>query len=98
MAWTWRRITGVRLATGECIPCDQVVLCTGTFLSACILLGKQRRPAGRMLPLPSQGTEPSTESLGASLARAGFQLARLKTGTPPQDFSSRDSRRARRHA
>lgn len=85
---TGRRVTGVRLASGESIPCDQVVLCTGTFLSACILLGKQRRPAGRMLPLPSQGTEPSTESLGASLARAGFQLARLKTGTPPRIAAS----------
>lgn len=78
------RIIGVRLQTGEVLPCEQVVLCTGTFLSAAILLGKERRPAGRMLPLPSQGTEPSTEELGTSLMRAGFRLSRLKTGTPPR--------------
>lgn len=78
------RITGVLLASGERLSCEQVVLCTGTFLAATILLGKERRQAGRMLPLPSDGVEPSTESLSMSLARAGFQLRRLKTGTPPR--------------
>lgn len=75
-------VRGVSLASGEVIPCEQVVLCTGTFLSAAILLGKHRRPAGRMLPMPSTGVEPSTEGLSDALARAGFQLGRLKTGTP----------------
>ena len=75
-------VRGVSLSTGEIIPCEQVVLCTGTFLAASILLGKQRRPAGRMLPMPSHGDEPSTEGLSDALARAGFQLGRLKTGTP----------------
>jgi len=66
------------------IPCRQVVLCTGTFLAATILQGKVRRPAGRMLPLPHTGDEPSTVGLSEALARAGFQLGRLKTGTPPR--------------
>lgn len=66
------------------IPCRQVVLCTGTFLAASILQGNVRRPAGRMLPLPHHGDEPSTEGLSEALARAGFQLGRLKTGTPPR--------------
>lgn len=66
------------------IPCDQVVLCTGTFLSATILSGLTRRPAGRMLPMPHNGDEPSSEGLSMSLARAGFRLGRLKTGTPPR--------------
>jgi len=43
-----------------------------------------RRPAGRMLPLPYTGDEPSTEGLSEALTRAGFQLGRLKTGTPPR--------------
>lgn len=70
--------------SGDVIPCRQVVLCTGTFLAAAILQGKMRRPAGRMLPLPHTGDEPSTEGLSDTLARAGFQLGRLKTGTPPR--------------
>ena len=48
-------VRGVRLASGEVIPCNQVVLCTGTFLSGTILYGHERRAAGRMLPLPSEG-------------------------------------------
>lgn len=77
-------VRGVRLASGEVIPCNQVVLCTGTFLSGTILYGHERRAAGRMLPLPSEGVEPATEGLSDSLARAGFRLGRLKTGTPPR--------------
>lgn len=75
-------VRGVRLASGEVIPCREVVLCTGTFLSASILQGRERRPAGRMMPMPQKGTEPSTHDLAHSLARAGFALQRLKTGTP----------------
>ncbi|WFD28603.1 Mitochondrial Translation Optimization [Malassezia nana] len=78
------RVRGVTLCTGDVIPCRQVVLCTGTFLAASILQGNTRRPAGRMLPLPHTGDEPSTEGLSETLARAGFQLGRLKTGTPPR--------------
>lgn len=75
-------VRGVSLASGEVISCEQVVLCTGTFLAAAILLGKERRPAGRMLPIPHKGYEPSTEGLSEALAKAGFALGRLKTGTP----------------
>ncbi|WFD32582.1 Mitochondrial Translation Optimization [Malassezia sp. CBS 17886] len=76
------RVRGVRLASGEVISCDQVVLCTGTFLAGTILSGRTRRPAGRMLPMPLAGDEPSSEGLSASLTRAGFKISRLKTGTP----------------
>lgn len=76
------RVRGVRLQSGEEVPCAQVVLCTGTFLGGLIRLGASVRRAGRMLPLPSSGDEPATEGMSESLARAGFQLGRLKTGTP----------------
>ncbi|TFK97450.1 glucose inhibited division protein A-domain-containing protein [Pterulicium gracile] len=68
-------IKGVKLETGETIPCSQVVICTGTFLSGEIHIGMKRFPAGRMNDAPSVG-------LSASLASAGFKLGRLQTGTP----------------
>ncbi len=54
-----------------------VVLTTGTFLRGEIHLGLRRWPAGRV------GDAPAVR-LAESLARAGFALRRLKTGTPPR--------------
>ncbi|MDF1610505.1 tRNA uridine-5-carboxymethylaminomethyl(34) synthesis enzyme MnmG [Hoeflea sp. YIM 152468] len=68
-------VTGVRLKDGRAIQCDTVVLTTGTFLRGLIHLGDQKIPAGRMNEGPSLG-------LSATLEKAGFQLGRLKTGTP----------------
>ncbi|SPO40890.1 related to MTO1 protein involved in mitochondrial tRNA modification [Pseudozyma flocculosa] len=76
------RVRGVKTSTGEVIRCSQAILATGTFLSAVIHIGLTARPAGRMLPLPSQGDDPASDVLSATLARAGFALSRLKTGTP----------------
>jgi len=77
--------------TGDVIPCSQVVICTGTFLSGEIhigtcsnpqcpsganaIAGMKRFPAGRLDEAPAIG-------LSASLRAAGFQLGRLQTGTP----------------
>ncbi|KAF8452193.1 glucose inhibited division protein A-domain-containing protein [Boletus edulis BED1] len=71
----WGTVTGVRLETGDVIPCSQVVICTGTFLSGEIHIGMKRFPAGRFNEAPATG-------LSASLRAAGFQLGRLQTGTP----------------
>ncbi|PPR05019.1 hypothetical protein CVT24_010212, partial [Panaeolus cyanescens] len=72
---SWGKIVGVKLESGEVIPCSQVVICTGTFLSGEIHIGMKRFPAGRMGDNPSIG-------LSASLKSAGFKLGRLQTGTP----------------
>ncbi|KAF9014568.1 GIDA-domain-containing protein [Hymenopellis radicata] len=72
---TWGTIKGVRLDTGEVIPCSQVVICTGTFLSGEIHIGSRSFPAGRI-------NEDATVGLSASLKAAGFKLGRLQTGTP----------------
>ena len=50
-----------------------VILTTGTFLRACINIGNETRPAGRMGDAPAIG-------LGDTLENLGFQLSRLKTG------------------
>ena len=71
------KITGVRLESGEVIPTSQVILTTGTFLGGEIHIGMDAYPAGRL-------GEAATTGLSKSLREAGFQLGRLKTGTPPR--------------
>ncbi|PPJ54599.1 hypothetical protein CBER1_06168 [Cercospora berteroae] len=71
------RITGVRLESGEIINTNNVVITTGTFLGGEIHIGLQVFPSGRM-------GEAATFGLSNSLKEAGFQLGRLKTGTPPR--------------
>jgi tRNA uridine 5-carboxymethylaminomethyl modification enzyme len=71
------RVTGVVLADGEVIAAGRVVLTTGTFLRGVIHIGERRIPAGRVGEAPALG-------LAETLARAGFRLGRLKTGTPPR--------------
>ncbi len=71
------RVRGVVTATGEEIGAASVVLTTGTFLRGLIHIGEEKIPAGRVGEAPALG-------LSATLARAGFKLGRLKTGTPPR--------------
>ncbi|CDM37481.1 hypothetical protein DTO013E5_7717 [Penicillium roqueforti] len=81
------KIVGVRLESGEIIPTGRVVITTGTFLGGEIHIGMDVFPSGRMGEAPTYG-------LSKSLREAGFQLGRLKTGTPPRldrktiDFSA----------
>ncbi len=72
-----QRVCGVDTRAGQSFQCGAVVLTTGTFLRGMIHLGAKRWPAGR------KGDEPAL-GLAISLERAGFVLARLKTGTPPR--------------
>lgn len=72
-----KRITGVRLESGEIISTNHVVITTGTFLGGEIHIGLESFPSGRM-------GEAATFGLSKSLKDAGFKLGRLKTGTPPR--------------
>jgi tRNA uridine 5-carboxymethylaminomethyl modification enzyme len=71
------RVAGVTGADGRRWRSGAVVLTTGTFLRGVIHLGLDSWPAGRF------GDQPAVR-LAAALARAGFALGRLKTGTPPR--------------
>ncbi|KAI4601286.1 Mitochondrial Translation Optimization [Pestalotiopsis sp. 9143b] len=71
------KITGVRLESGEVLPTTQIIITTGTFLGGEIHIGMEKYPAGRI-------GEKATFGLSKSLKDAGFQLGRLKTGTPPR--------------
>jgi tRNA uridine 5-carboxymethylaminomethyl modification enzyme len=71
------RVKAVILADGRRFATGTVVLTTGTFLRGLIHLGETQIPAGRVDEAPSLG-------LSATLARHGFPVGRLKTGTPPR--------------
>jgi tRNA uridine 5-carboxymethylaminomethyl modification enzyme len=68
---------GVVTAAGEEIRAGAVVITTGTFLRGLIHIGEEKVAAGRVDEAPSVG-------LARTLARFGFPLGRLKTGTPPR--------------
>nr|WP_284347769.1 tRNA uridine-5-carboxymethylaminomethyl(34) synthesis enzyme MnmG [Sneathiella chinensis] len=68
-------VKGVITADGTVIRCGKVILTTGTFLRGLIHMGETKIPAGRIGDDPSNG-------LSLTLERAGFELGRLKTGTP----------------
>lgn len=72
---TSETVSGIILADGREFDCGAVVLTTGTFLRGLIHIGDKKIPAGRVGEDPSMG-------LSGTLDRAGFALARLKTGTP----------------
>jgi tRNA uridine 5-carboxymethylaminomethyl modification enzyme len=71
------RVCGVKLSDGCELSCGAVVITTGTFLRGLIHIGEQKIPAGRVGEAPAIG-------LSRTLQRIGFNLGRLKTGTPPR--------------
>ncbi|MFQ5463842.1 MAG: tRNA uridine-5-carboxymethylaminomethyl(34) synthesis enzyme MnmG [Phycisphaerae bacterium] len=72
-----RSVAGVGLLDGRRIPAEAVILTTGTFLGGLMHCGQRQSRGGRV-------GEPAAMGLSASLAELGFQLGRLKTGTPPR--------------
>jgi len=70
------RTTGVSTQLGMSYQSDCVVVTTGTFLQGLMHVGMQKAAGGRM--------GDSASGLSASLLRLGFELRRLKTGTPPR--------------
>ena len=70
-------VTGIRTRNGLDLSALSVVITTGTFLNGRIHIGMDSSPAGRA------GEEPSTK-LSQSFLKQGFELGRLKTGTPPR--------------
>ncbi len=71
------RLRGVKLLDGRTVEAQAVIVTAGTFLNGLIHCGEQTYPAGR-------SGEPAAVLLGESLRRLGFEVGRLKTGTPPR--------------
>ncbi len=71
------RIRGVVDQTGVFYSGRAVVITTGTFLGGLIHIGETRYPAGR-------AGEIASLELSLSLKALGFEMGRMKTGTPPR--------------
>jgi tRNA uridine 5-carboxymethylaminomethyl modification enzyme len=69
--------TGVTLVDGRRLRCEAVILTTGTFLRGLMHCGTAQASGGRI-------GEQASVGLSAALLRLGFELGRLKTGTPPR--------------
>ena len=72
-----KKVTGVILSSGEKITSEIVILTTGTYLKSDILIGNTRTRSG------PHGEKPSMH-LSDKLKEYGFDILRLKTGTPPR--------------
>jgi tRNA uridine 5-carboxymethylaminomethyl modification enzyme len=71
-------VAGVETLEGRRFGARSVVLTTGTFLRGRIHIGTTTRIAG------GRAGEASTIDLAEQLERAGLEVARFKTGTPPR--------------
>jgi tRNA uridine 5-carboxymethylaminomethyl modification enzyme len=70
-------VRGLTTKMGVRYDAATVVVTTGTFLRGLIHIGEAKLESGR-------AGEPAAYSLSDSLRRLGFELGRLKTGTPPR--------------
>lgn len=86
------RVTGVRTQTDRVFRGCTVILTSGTFLNGTIHIGERRYGGGR-------AGERAATGLSASLESLGFEVDRLKTGTPPRvdgrtiDYSQMEEQR-----
>lgn len=71
------RMAGVVLQDGRELGARSVVLTTGTFLRGLLHCGTDQKEGGRI-------GEAAAVTLSDELRRLGFELGRLKTGTPPR--------------
>ena len=73
-------VNHVELSNGIRFVCGAIVVTTGTFLGGVIHIGGKRIRAGRV-------GEPAFDRLSSSFSGLGFDLSRLKTGTPPRLYA-----------
>jgi len=71
------KAVGIVASGGDKIYSRAVILCTGTFLGGLIHIGEKKILSGRR-------GEPGAYKLAESLKANGFEVGRLKTGTPPR--------------
>lgn len=72
-----KHATGVRTSTGQEFKADAVILTTGTFGNGLMHIGETNFGGGR-------SGERASIGISAALEDLGFEVGRLKTGTPPR--------------
>ncbi len=72
-----KKIKGIRVHTGTVFYCKALILTTGTYLNASIIIGESKVSSGPDGLLPAN-------KLSNSLRELGIELLRFKTGTPPR--------------
>ena len=72
-----KRATGVKTSTGQVFEADAVILTTGTFGNGLMHIGDTNFGGGR-------SGERASIGISAALEDLGFEVGRLKTGTPPR--------------
>jgi tRNA uridine 5-carboxymethylaminomethyl modification enzyme len=70
-------VNGVVTNTGETIHAKAIIITSGTFLKGLMHIGLNHLPGGRAGEAPS-------EHLSDCMKDFGFEVGRLKTGTPPR--------------
>jgi len=78
-----KAVLGVVTAGGERLSGGSVVVTTGTFLGGTLMCGLERYAGGRHLR-DSEEVEPPSNALSQTFRSLGFDIGRLKTGTPPR--------------
>lgn len=68
---------GVIMPNGEKIPSRAVIITTGTYLNSKIF-------RGHVVTTSGPENQPTSFGISAQLQRLGFDVRRLKTGTPPR--------------
>ncbi|MGM0435464.1 MAG: tRNA uridine-5-carboxymethylaminomethyl(34) synthesis enzyme MnmG [Bacillota bacterium] len=71
------RVKGVITESGKAFEGAKVILTTGTFMNGKVLVGSESKVQGPEDQKPSLGLSPQLKAIG-------FNLSRLKTGTPPR--------------
>lgn len=69
------RVTGVKTSVGACFVAQRVILTNGTFLNGLMHIGRVSFDGGRI-------AEPASYGISAQLKKLGFEVGRMKTGTP----------------
>jgi tRNA uridine 5-carboxymethylaminomethyl modification enzyme len=71
------KVTGALDASGHFYGAKKIIITTGTFLNGLVHIGTSQTPSGRAGELASVG-------LANQLKQLGFDVGRMKTGTPPR--------------
>jgi len=70
-------VIGAKDSSGFFYGAKKVIITTGTFLNGLVHIGTSQTPSGRAGELASEG-------LANHLKTIGFEMGRMKTGTPPR--------------